>query len=257
MTTNHHTAIANGAALDHTTFNNPNSEIDSAITDTLDATQEFTSLLVGSGSVDPAAIMELDSSDDGFLSPRMTTTQRNNITSPATGLVIYNTTTNQYEFYNSSSWASIGAGASPTTSGARAYGTTQSIANNTLDTAELPTGERFDTDDYHSLTVNDSRITIPSGKAGIYLITGCIEFATPAAAMNTYLSLRRNISEIASQSNQIVSGALHSVRLSVTTLYELEVGDYIEMVLAQNSGSALNLNGSNKYSPELTAVLLS
>jgi len=38
----------------------------------------------------------------------MTTTQRNAISSPLTGLLIYNSTTVQYEYYNSSSWVAVG-----------------------------------------------------------------------------------------------------------------------------------------------------
>jgi hypothetical protein len=42
----------------------------------------------------------------------MTTTQRDNISSPATGLVIYNTTTNAFNFYNGSAWTAIASGSS-------------------------------------------------------------------------------------------------------------------------------------------------
>lgn len=51
-----------------------------------------------------SALMSLESTTRGFLPPRMTTTQRDAITSPATGLSIYNTTTNSVEFYNGSVW---------------------------------------------------------------------------------------------------------------------------------------------------------
>jgi hypothetical protein len=51
-----------------------------------------------------SALMSLESTTRGFLLPRMTTTQRDAITSPATGLSIYNTTTNSVEFYNGSVW---------------------------------------------------------------------------------------------------------------------------------------------------------
>ena len=58
---------------------------------------------------DSSAILELVSNNGvdgyrGFLLPRVTTTNRNAISSPATGLTIYNTTTNSIEFYNGSSW---------------------------------------------------------------------------------------------------------------------------------------------------------
>lgn len=112
MTTNHHNAIANGAAANATIFEAADGALDSAITDLLDATLAHSKLLVGSGSIDATAIAEFDSTTLGFLPPRMTTTQRDLISSPADGLLIYNTTTNQLEFSVSSAWAAVGAVAS-------------------------------------------------------------------------------------------------------------------------------------------------
>ena len=56
---------------------------------------------VGVGTAAPSASAKLDvtSTTQGFLPPRMTTTQRNAIASPASGLVIFNTTTNCLEYY--------------------------------------------------------------------------------------------------------------------------------------------------------------
>jgi len=64
-------------------------------------------------SSNPSALCQLDSTTQGFLPPRMTTTQRNAISSPATGLVVYNTTLNETDVYNGTSWVSIGNGNFP------------------------------------------------------------------------------------------------------------------------------------------------
>jgi xylulokinase len=65
--------------------------------------------LVGIGTTNPnaAALVEMNSTSKGFLPPRMTTTQRNNISSPPEGLVIYNTSTHKLQFYNGSSWGDV------------------------------------------------------------------------------------------------------------------------------------------------------
>ena len=57
---------------------------------------------VGIGTLNPDAssILELSSINKGLLIPRLTTTQRDGISSPATGLIIFNTTNNRFE-YNS------------------------------------------------------------------------------------------------------------------------------------------------------------
>jgi len=57
-----------------------------------------------------SAITEITSTTKGFLPPRMTTTQKNAIASPATGLVVYDTTLNALNFYNGTSWSSGGGG---------------------------------------------------------------------------------------------------------------------------------------------------
>jgi len=64
--------------------------------------------LTDSGTIAPSAILEARSTTKGFLAPRMTTTQRNAISSPATSLLIFNTTTGQYEYWDGSAWTSFG-----------------------------------------------------------------------------------------------------------------------------------------------------
>ena len=53
-----------------------------------------------------SAILDVKSTSKGFLPPRMDSTQRNAIASPATGLTIYNTTINAFQCYNGTAWYS-------------------------------------------------------------------------------------------------------------------------------------------------------
>jgi hypothetical protein len=61
---------------------------------------------VGIGTTSPAAssILDLTSTVRGFLPPRMSTTQRTAISSPAAGLVVYDTTLNVMTYYNGTLW---------------------------------------------------------------------------------------------------------------------------------------------------------
>lgn len=61
-------------------------------------------LAVGGLSSIPSAILSATSTTRGFLPPRMTTTQKNAISSPASGLIVYDTTTNKLCCYNGTSW---------------------------------------------------------------------------------------------------------------------------------------------------------
>ena len=69
-----------------------------------------TNAQVGIGTTKPSssAVLDLSSTTKGLLPPRMTTTQRDSINSPAAGLVIFNTTTSNLEYYNGTAW--VGAG---------------------------------------------------------------------------------------------------------------------------------------------------
>ena len=62
---------------------------------------------IGTTTPDPSAQLEVSSTTKGFLPPRMTTEQRDNISNPATGLIIYNTTTNILEYKIASGWVSL------------------------------------------------------------------------------------------------------------------------------------------------------
>ena len=60
--------------------------------------------LLGGGTQDASSKMQLNSTTEGFLPPRMTTTQKNAIATPAAGLVVYDSTTNKLCCYNGSTW---------------------------------------------------------------------------------------------------------------------------------------------------------
>ena len=62
---------------------------------------------VGIGTTNPLAKLDITSTTDGVLLPRMTTTQVNAISSPENGLTVYNTTLNTLCFYNGSSWQKV------------------------------------------------------------------------------------------------------------------------------------------------------
>ncbi len=60
-----------------------------------------------SGAVNSSAALEVSSTSKGLLPPRLTTTQRDAITTPTNGLVIYNTTTNKFNVRESGNWVEM------------------------------------------------------------------------------------------------------------------------------------------------------
>ena len=68
-------------------------------------------LTIGSKNSPPgSALLSLDSTEYGFLPPRMTSTQRNNIYLPSQGLIVYDTTEGALYTYSSTGWTSVGGG---------------------------------------------------------------------------------------------------------------------------------------------------
>jgi hypothetical protein len=76
----------------------------------------------GSSTTEATSILELSSTTKGFLAPRMTTTQKNAITTPATGLNVYDTTLKTTSVYNGTKWMNFGGG-TETTNGYTYIGT--------------------------------------------------------------------------------------------------------------------------------------
>ena len=62
---------------------------------------------VGTTSPNASAIFQATSTTKGFLPPRMTTGQRDAISTPASGLVVYNTSTNKLNLYTGSAWEAV------------------------------------------------------------------------------------------------------------------------------------------------------
>jgi hypothetical protein len=73
----------------------------------LQVTGSIAAIRVGTSiTIAASAILQADSTTKGFLPPRMTTTQKNAIATPAAGLVVYDTTLNKLCVYTTA-WETI------------------------------------------------------------------------------------------------------------------------------------------------------
>jgi hypothetical protein len=61
----------------------------------------------GTATPDAKAALDVTSTTQGFLPPRMTTAQRDAITSPTAGLVLYNSTTNKLQVRTNTAWTDL------------------------------------------------------------------------------------------------------------------------------------------------------
>jgi len=68
------------------------------------------SVVIGSPAAQASAILDLESTTQGFLPPRMTTVERNAIALPSEGLTIYDSTLHEPAFFNGTAWTPIAGG---------------------------------------------------------------------------------------------------------------------------------------------------
>ncbi|MCC6600363.1 MAG: hypothetical protein IT223_06775 [Crocinitomicaceae bacterium] len=75
---------------------------------------------VNPGTPDPSSILDVESNAGGFLPPRMSEAERDNISNPADGLVLFNTTTNCLNFRVAGFWKEVCGECTPAPSPANA-----------------------------------------------------------------------------------------------------------------------------------------
>jgi hypothetical protein len=126
--------------------------------------------------------------------------------------------------------------------GAFAYSNaSQSIANAT-NTAIALQAENFDTNSFHDDTTNNSRMTIPAGKGGKYLVQGALLWQNGTSGART-LGFFKNGSQVALWDVTPVSATTWSFACSMAM--DLVATDYVELYAVQQSGGAVNVYGSN------------
>lgn len=134
----------------------------------------------------------------------------------------------------------------PTTHGCRAWNSaTQSIGSGSTVNITFDTNI-FDTDGYHSTSVNTSRITIPSGLGGFYTFVATI--AMPVAAINNCaMFFSKNGTVISDGGRFQTTGASSSPTVNGVFQWNAVAGDFFEVGLFQDSGGSLNsqTNGSS------------
>jgi hypothetical protein len=116
----------------------------------------------------------------------------------------------------------------------------QSISNSTV-TALSFDSENFDTDGFHDNSTNNTRITIPAGKGGKYLFTYLVRFAGNNSGRRD-LALQINGTQGANFMRvQVNSDSGLATIYNATCLLNLSAGDYVESIVIQTSGGALNV----------------
>ena len=109
--------------------------------------------------------------------------------------------------------------------------------------------ERVDVGSMHDTSSNTSRLTVPAGGGGLYAIGGVIEFAANATGRRG-IDIYLNGTTVLAREECNNLGAGSATPVSISTVYQLSAGDYVELRGLQASGGALNMLASANYSPE-------
>jgi hypothetical protein len=113
--------------------------------------------------------------------------------------------------------------------------------------------EDFDTDGYHSTVTNTSRITIPSGKAGYYLVTA--NTSTSGGSQFAVHTIVKNGS-IYKQSFPGLATANGYAASTLVVIMNLAVSDYVETSVYMNSGVNIESNAQGPRNTFFSAYYL-
>lgn len=134
------------------------------------------------------------------------------------------------------------------------YNTSAATIGNGAFVALAFNSERWDNDTIHSTTTATSRLTCRT--AGVYSIFAHARFAANASGrreMKIQLNAGTNIATAAG-AIRVVDNLADMV---AATQYKLAVGDFVEVVVFQDSGGNLDIQSAGNYSPEFGMVRVS
>jgi len=134
---------------------------------------------------------------------------------------------------------------SPTFVGCSLQKATQSLANNTY-TAISFNVETNDSSGFHDNTTNNSRVTIPSGKAGRYLLIATLNYDQSNGVGGRYVGFAVNGTLVTDTAIGLGAGGVPAATLVLTysAIINLSVADYVECYGKQTSGGALSVIGN-------------
>jgi hypothetical protein len=169
----------------------------------------FAQVGIGTITPDASSILDLTSTSQGLLAPRMTAAQRAAIASPATGLLVYQTDgTTGFYYYSGSAWVAYGAttvtrNATLTGSGAAASPLGINLGNSNTWTANQTFGGTF-------LITSNSRIAMTNSDNN----ARDIRFQEPSGTGTQYVGLR--CPSVTSNGNYALPAVVGSVGQALT-----------------------------------------
>ena len=131
------------------------------------------------------------------------------------------------------------------------HNTSQSINDATFTTVSL-NAEDYDVGTMHDTTTNNSRLTVPSGGGGLYLVVAMVVFEANATGVRAARLIKNGSTAAPLQQTGVANaGASNSVSTTLIDIVALSAGDYIEVQAYQNSGGALPIGSTSRPSANI------
>ena len=190
---------------------------------------------IGTTTPDDSSILDIDSDSKGLLIPRLTTTQRNNIILPATGLLIFNSTTSKFEFNS-------GSAGTPIWSAINSHATVSNDPGNLLSSGT-------DSGAYIGTTTYVGKFIISS--TGTQTITG-LPFEPSSIKFLAYANVEiydLNSDNGASNNDNTFQSTFGSMQG-----YASNYGGTIDQQVVFNGGSGSSINDISRYASSSNAI---
>lgn len=97
--------------------------------------------------------------------------------------------------------------------------------------------ERYDTSAFHDLAVNNSRLTVPAGKGGLYLIHARILVQTNVATTTYGLRIKKNGATFLAMDRKRPATTNVDEGMRITCIEQLVAGDYVEAFFQKEAGA--------------------
>ncbi len=194
---------------------------------------------IGTTAPNASSLLEIKSTSKGFLAPRMTKAQRDAISSPATGLLIYQTnSTPGFYYYSGSAWKAV----TPNASGWSLTGNAGTTNTNFLGTT--------DNNNFRIRTNNIERVVIDTS-GNLVLQNGVLTIKNTASSANVVINRANTIAgtsnQISFQDNSATKWAIGGTNIGSAgannfSLYNYTISDNALTVLSNSNNVGIGTN---------------